>query len=140
MKIPICVHCGSSSIVLRGHRTASGVRQYSWYCLDCKRWAESPPKWLGHQLLRAKLKQQNATLAQVPLLEDDADVQRCVICGAPAETHHWAPEAYRDEFGDDWWKWPTAPLCHKHHRLWHKIVTPELVYHNARRTETEKVR
>lgn len=141
MRPPECRHCGSKNVKLRTNVTTSGVRQFAWRCLDCDRWAEKPIRWLGHEYLSAQLKRlYGATLDQIPAVEDYSGEHPCVICGAPGEVHHWAPRAYKDEFGDDWWDWPTAPLCRKHHRLWHRVVTPELVYHDARRTETEKVR
>jgi hypothetical protein len=35
------------------------------------------------------------------------------------ETHHWAPRAV---FGPDSDRWPTSPLCPRHHQEWHRRV------------------
>lgn len=112
---------------------ASGVLQFAWRCLDCDRWAESPPKWISHNWLLQALTKQGATFEDIPIVADYSDMQPCVVCGAPGEVHHWAPEAMAELFGADWTDWPTSPLCVKHHHLWHQIVTPSLVYHEEPR-------
>jgi hypothetical protein len=65
-------------------------------------------------------------MGDIPLVADYSAENTCVICGQPGETHHWAPQAMSEQFGDDWFHWPVCPLCQGHHRLWHQIVTPEL--------------
>ena len=49
----------------------------------------------------------------------------CAKCGGfeAIEIHHWAP---RHLFGNNFWHWPTSPLCRACHRLWHSIVTPDM--------------
>jgi len=98
--------------------------------MSCERWAEKPVHWLKHDSLREKLEAQGNTLEEIPTVGDYSGLQPCVICGEPGEIHHWAPQALQEAFGEEWIKWPTAPLCLKHHRLWHRVVTPALVYHN----------
>jgi len=127
LKVPACAHCGSSaSVKLRKHIIANGKTQIAWWCIDCERWALKPPHWIKHALVAHRLEKQGATIDDIPAIADHSDATPCIICGEPGEVHHWAPQAYRDEFGDDWWAYPTAHLCDYHHKQWHKIVTPQL--------------
>lgn len=47
------------------------------------------------------------------------------------EIHHYMPQALARDHGIDAWEWPMGPLCPEHHRLWHRIVTPNLNRKNA---------
>ena len=86
--------------------------------------------WLSHAELREKLERRGYTFDDIPTVENYSSLQPCAICGKPGEIHHWAPQAWADDFGEDWTRWPTAPLCLEHHQKWHRIVTPSLVYHD----------
>lgn len=122
-----CAHCGSKSIILRRQIKADGSCHFGWRCLDCNRWAENPPRWIGHRELEKRLARQGAQLDDIPVVDDYRDRQPCCICGAPGQYHHWSPQALRGQFGNDWYKWPGAYLCPAHHLLWHRVVTPALV-------------
>lgn len=124
---PVCAHCSGTRVLLRRRINADGSAHIAWRCLDCNRWAENPPKWMGHKEIVAKLARWKATLEDVPIIEDYRDRQPCCICGEPGQYHHWSPQALHGQFGDDWYKWPGAYLCPFHHRLWHRVVTPTLV-------------
>lgn len=129
---PTCAHCGSTNIKLRRQIIANGTSQVAWRCLECNRWAESPARWLKHVEVEALLDPYNVTLGELAIVADYRDAQACVVCGEPGELHHWAPQAYADQFGDEWYLYPMAPLCPRHHRLWHEIVTPDLVHGSCR--------
>lgn len=128
MKKPRCAHCQGESVKLRANVTSSGVRQVAWRCLSCERWAEKPVHWIGYAALTVYLRQFKASLDDIPIVHDYSSATPCVICGEPGEMHHWAPRAYQARFGDDWVLWPMAPLCQRHHHLWHTIVTPDLLF------------
>jgi len=68
----------------------------------------------------------DSTIDDIPVVKDHRGDCQCVICGEPAEVHHWAPQALREAFGEEWELWPWAALCVGHHRQWHDIVTPGL--------------
>lgn len=121
-----CDHCNGKELKLRRQVTGSGVAQVAWRCIECDRWAQKPPVWIGHLSLSDYLKQFGSVIDDIPLVADYSDQQACIICGEPGEWHHFAPQALSLAFGDDWLKWPCAPLCVRHHRLWHDTVTPNL--------------
>ena len=126
---PICIRCHSRNVKLRRVITSSGVSQVAWRCIDGDHWAENPKRSLPHADVIQVLNRYGVTIEDLSVIEDyRSEKYRCVICGDPAEDHHWAPQALADAFGDDWHKWPHAPLCVKHHRQWHDIVTPELAH------------
>lgn len=112
---------------MRQHISANGTSQFAWYCMDCKRWALRPPQWIKHDVLKRQLAKQDAVLEDIPITEDYRNALPCVVCGEPGEMHHWAPQAYSESFGEDWYLWPLEALCIRHHRRWHQIVTPDLV-------------
>lgn len=124
-----CRRCGSA-VVLRRQVIANGTSQFAWYCLACQRWNNAAPGaspvWLAHDWLRQTLAKQNARLEDVPIVADYSAAAACVICGAPGELQHFAPQCLAEVFGGDWNTWPTANLCPLHHGLWHRVVTPHL--------------
>ena len=126
---PACAHCGGKNVKLRAQKVANGTLQFAWRCLDCNRWAEKPARWLPHTIIREELKRWDVKAVDI-LVKDYSARQTCEIenCNNPGEVHHWAPRAYRNEFGDEWPLWPTIILCKQHHDLWHRVVTPQLVY------------
>lgn len=124
-----CAHCGSSQILLRKQRIASGVFQYGWYCITCDRWAINPTKWIPHAILKLALEKQGKSIDDIPCLNDYSSQCPCIVCGHPGEVHHWAPQALKERFGANWTDWPTNCLCREHHHLWHTVVTPYLVKH-----------
>ena len=130
--IPTCGHCGGDNVKMRRQIIANGGSQFAWRCLDCDRWAEKPPKWIKHEEVEVLLKRYHKTLDDILTVEDYSNLQPCVVCGEPGEVHHWAPQALESEFGADWYKWPTAPLCLRHHLLWHKVITPTLSERRSR--------
>lgn len=133
MKHPICAHCGSIRTKLRKQITSSGAIQVAWICTECHRWAELPHRWISHDFINAEFKKgqrtENSTIDSIPTIKDSSNMNPCIICGAPGEEHHWAPQAYKSDFGKEWMSWPTSSLCLEHHRQWHNIVTPSLVTH-----------
>jgi hypothetical protein len=122
-----CAHCGGHDVRLRRLRNGNASEHIAFYCLDCERWAEYPIRWLKRSELEERLAKQGTRIDQIPLLDDYSDRQPCIICGAPGEWHHWAPQSMSENFAPDWFKWPGAYLCREHHMLWHHVVTPELV-------------
>jgi hypothetical protein len=131
LKAPPCERCGSTNVKLRRQIIGSGAVQIAWWCTVCKRWAQRVPRWLPHAYVTLALSalKPARTIEDIPVVSDYSETSPCIICGGPSESHHWAPRALSDAFGDDWDKWPQAPLCVRHHRMWHDIVTPNLGKH-----------
>lgn len=123
---PACAHCGATHVLLRKQRVSNGTYQIAWHCPVCGRWAELPVVWLKHEAVRALLQKYDTEIDDVPVITDYSDSCPCIVCGNPGEWHHWAPQSMAHLFGNDWMRWPTAPLCPEHHRLWHDLVTPNL--------------
>jgi hypothetical protein len=94
------------------------VRQVKDHCTDC-----------GKILTGAK-KATKLLALTLPVIRDNREVYgetpavACDHCNnlGPIETHHWAPRALFDDAYD----WPTSDLCPACHRLWHRVVTPNL--------------
>jgi hypothetical protein len=125
---PTCEHCGKDGTKLRRIITGSGVSMVAWRCMICDRWAKKPVQWLKHDELCQWLQSRwRAGLDDIPIVNDYSDQTPCAICGAPGQWHHWAPQAWAEQFGEEWTKWPCTYLCERHHQLWHRIVTPALV-------------
>lgn len=124
---PACQRCRGSNVKLRRQIIVNGTSQLGWWCLNCERWAERPIRWLSHEQLTVELGRYRATIEDVPIIKDESEERPCIICGAPGEYHHWAPQALSGAFGHEWVRWPGAWLCMYHHRLWHRVVTPMLV-------------
>ncbi len=123
---PACVHCGHNNTKLRRQIIANGANQIAWWCINCQRWAVTPVRWISYYEAERLLKPYGANIGQIPVVEDYSNRLPCIICGAPGELHHWAPQSLKSCFGEEWSKWPLAPLCVKHHLLWHQLVTPTL--------------
>jgi len=121
-----CTRCNGQQLKLRCQINSNGTRLIAWYCMSCSKWALNPPAWLPHDKVSAYLEKFGASIKNIPPLADYSDRMPCIICAMPGELHHWAPQALSEAFGDEWSMWPTAPLCVKHHRQWHDIVTPVL--------------
>lgn len=121
-----CDHCEGGNTRIRCQIIANGLRQFGWYCLDCQRWAEKPIRWLAHTWVEAVCQRHGKTSADIPAIADFSNENNCIICGQPGEMHHWAPQALKNHFGEDYWRWPMAALCVLHHRLWHNAVTPHI--------------
>lgn len=127
---PGCRRCGGNDIKLRRQIKANGSVAIGWWCLECHRWAIPGGAWLKHSEVEAHLLPFKSKIEDIPVAEDYSQDHPCVICGEPGEWHHFAPQAWAEEFGDDWRLWPGAYLCIKHHQQWHRIVTPSLVWHD----------
>ena len=125
--IPDCRRCHRRDAVkLRRQIATDGTNQAGWYCLRCERWAVEGKPFLSHIEIDKILRPFNRHLEDLPILQDLSGAMPCIICGRPAQGHHWAPQAYSEAFGAEWGQWPIAPLCKEHHMLWHRTVTPEL--------------
>lgn len=128
---PECHLCYGYNVWLHYQITASGTRQYFWYCEDCER-ITPRSTYIPHATVLGWMEGwslgQRARFNNERLIKDLSARQVCAVCGEPGtEYHHWAPQAYRDRFGPEWNHWPTVFLCRKHHRQWHEIVTPTLI-------------
>lgn len=106
---------------------SSGTSYYALWCKDCERWVESPPRWIKHAIIERALERQGIKVENIYVVGDDSHSTPCIICGAPGEWHHWAPQALSHHLGE-WPHWPCAYLCRHHHLQWHKAVTPALVF------------
>jgi hypothetical protein len=102
-----------------------------WFCLECYKIAAKvgENQFIGHGVLWDNYK---VKPEELPVARDRGiDCHPCAICGSRyTEYHHWAPSFLRDSFGEDYNKWPGTWLCREHHKLWHKIVTPNMSYRN----------
>ena len=123
--IPKCAHCGDGNVKLRRVIACNGVAQVRWHCLDCNRCAELPFRSIPYSEAQQIMEKHGKCLNDIPKVQPHATIP-CMICGEPAEMHHWAPVALQKHFGDDWRDWPVGELCQRHHNLWHQIVTPRL--------------
>jgi len=128
LKVPACRHCGSTtSVKLCRQYTVSGTLQIGYWCVHCERWAKKGAQFIKHNLVSERLEQQGATINDLEIVNDyRSNDHRCIICGKPAQNHHWAPQALKEQFGEEWHLWPKDQLCEHHHRQWHDIVTPYL--------------
>jgi len=104
---------------------ASGAETFVWRCTQCNRqnpFGTNQP-FISKETIRKYLTEEE--IAALPVIMPDA-TNRCVRCGGrTAEMHHWAP---RKIFGDkECEQWPKDWLCTTCHKVWHKIVTPQLV-------------
>jgi len=136
MKTPVCSHCGSyDEVKLRTNINSNGNYLIGWYCTSCNHWAENPIKWLKYPEVSVYLENWGKSIIDIPILEDRSKENPCMICGEPGERHHLAPQAYKEEFGEEWDTWPILNLCKYHHTKWHKIITPSLVTHDTRDQE-----
>ena len=126
MTEPSCMRCNSANVKWRAQIISNGTRQIAPYCLDCNRWAETPPRWIPHEIVNIELFNHGKVIGNIPVVADYSNASNCVICGQPGEYHHWAPQALSEPFGEDWNNWPGVHLCIRHHLQWHKIVTPQL--------------
>jgi hypothetical protein len=96
----------------------NGVTHVKRYCTNCNRILTGSIKTPAHERDRLPLIRDNREIygATPP-----APCDRCGTLG-PVETHHWAPWALFDDAND----WPTSELCPPCHRLWHRVVTPNI--------------
>jgi len=74
------------------------------------------------------IKKHGIDIEGLPQLEDRAGAVCSVTqCGnVKTESHHIAPYHLFDNPND----WPQIPLCKKHHKEWHDIVTPNMTRKN----------
>jgi hypothetical protein len=121
-----CNHCRCSKAVkLRRNITKSNHSQFYWYCTDCQRKATSMEVYfIPHEVIRYWIA--NGLLPDmesIPIINDYRG-EPCIICGETGvQFHHFAPQAFRELFGEEWIRWPGAYLCDEHHRQWHSVVT-----------------
>jgi hypothetical protein len=130
---PVCQHCQSEQHVkLRRRINANGATAVFWYCLTCQRSAELNGRALKHERAAALLAPHGKTIDDLPIVDDyRTNGEPCIICGErETEFNHWLPQTYATlpEIASEWSTWANvgAPLCHRHHLLWHRIVTPQL--------------
>jgi len=136
---PTCHVCGQrDSVLLRRNTTRNGTSQVFWYCFRCQRYATLPVRWLPHMVAEQIAAQIGKTFNDIPVLVDWRDEsQPCVICGSfDTEYHHWMPQvlASKPAVATEWSTWSTqgAPLCRRHHLLWHDQVTPWMAGHDKK--------
>jgi hypothetical protein len=126
-EIRACWRCGDMTqqeIIKK--KTASGVFQVGWWCLDCDGGFTGDGKTINYYIPHAKLVWMGLTLESLREIEPNYELNTCVVCKKlGAEYHHWAPQALEGQFKEPN-KWPGAYLCKPHHDEWHSIVTPDL--------------
>jgi hypothetical protein len=104
-----CPSCKTNQWALVSVIKQNGIKVVKSQCLNC---AESsgqfPIDYIDPELC--------------PIWTDHRSIC-CMRCGAlEAEMHHYAPRHLFDDSDE----WGTIPLCREHHRIWHKIVTPNM--------------
>lgn len=110
-----CKHGGQSRIVRM--QTANGHWQVRRQCLNCN-------EPFGSALAHAP------GWENLPTVDSGYRNPPCEVhgCNEPMTTnHHWLPRHMARAAGLTADDWPQAYLCHKHHMIWHKLVTPGLV-------------
>jgi hypothetical protein len=112
-----CYYCASPHFVTGKTVKADGSLQYWRRCTHCgKNWM-GEGKFLKADTLYGK--------ESMPIFEDyrQADA-RCGFrnCSEKAQEHHYLPRNIADKNGVTAEDWPTGPLCHRHHVLWHWYV------------------
>ena len=121
-----CAKCNKPT-KLRRNIVSNGDSQFFWWCYRCERMTPAGT-FLKHDEVIAITQAFAATPDDIPVLNNYAKLVKCVVCGAKgAELHHFAPQTWRERFGNNWSHWPTALLCRRCHLLWHQIVTQGLV-------------
>jgi len=124
---PKCERCGGNNVKLRRYIISNGDTQFRWQCMDCGKCALKSSQNVSHTQAEALAAQYDKTTTDIPIAADYSQDTACAVCGKlGTEVHHWAPQALSDQFGDDWYNWPTVHLCREHHQQWHRIVTPYL--------------
>lgn len=128
MSKPPCHQCGKTDdVLLRRIVNVAGASMVAWRCIVCDCWAETPPKWIGHDLVQKLMARYGKTLNDLPAVADYRAT--CDICGQHgAACHHFLPQCLADheEVNGEWSAWSSfsANLCQYHHDLWHDLVTP----------------
>lgn len=88
-------------------------------CTDCGMRTERVPKdrlraWYGTD-------DYDAFPVANPRMHVAVSCERCDSTDH-VDCHHWAPRSMFEDADN----WPTAYLCRACHRLWHKVVTPQI--------------
>ena len=100
----------------------SGCKHFGWRCDGCGSFVsrgDKPGIWIRKQ----ELIDNGVDLDHLPSVSPD-NPPVCCHCGSlTGEIHHWAPQALFSDAGD----WPRDYLCPACHKLWHSIVTPQLI-------------
>ena len=90
---PTCPVC-NVPMLMRKQIAGNGTKQIGWYCVQCERW-EQPTRWLAHKDVTDCLRAYQATIDNIPTVNDYRDVP-CVVCGQiGTETHHWMPRTLK---------------------------------------------
>jgi len=116
-------HCPQCNTQVRAQLvrniTRNGASQVYWFCL-LHQGATHPASYIKHELITNF----GVNIDDLPVKENYSGMELCAVCGSPTtENHHWAPSYL---FADDSNRWPQSPLCPRHHRLWHQMVTPNM--------------
>ena len=113
-----CDKCGKPRPVrLVRNITANGISQVYWLCKFHNGAA-------GNYIQHDKLKMFGVNVDRLPVIENYSSLFQCAVCGElGAELHHWAPRYIFDDLAE---KYPQSYLCHKHHMIWHELMTPEM--------------
>jgi len=127
---PICPKCRHNKHVkLRRNRVQNGAFQCGWYCTEHDRFVSDNGRlWLPKMEVLRIMQPFGRGLDDVPFIEaGDNDVIYCIVCDNPhIEWHHIAPQHLAAQFAPDWQDWPVIPLCKRHHKQWHDILTPNM--------------
>jgi hypothetical protein len=67
---PVCIHCASTTVKIRRQIISNSGVLYAWRCMECGRWAESPPRWIKHGIIAALARHWKMTPDDIPLIED----------------------------------------------------------------------
>lgn len=115
-KIKRC-NCGSVFFWPKLYIISSGAETYPLFCKKCN-------SKLAHSVSKKFIKNNNIQIYD-QYINPKNKIKKCCVHGCinkGAERHHWAPSFLFPDSD----RWPTDYLCVHHHKLWHKVVTPNM--------------
>ena len=127
-----CKFCGQGvGSTLIGRSDAKGRWFVQLKCKDCGGW-QSPKKKYWDQFEDRIVGRSNRKACCAGYGCKECQATPCRRCGTyeRLELHHWLPEHISKINNLPWHysssSWPTDILCQECHRLWHKLVTPNM--------------
>jgi hypothetical protein len=126
-----CKFCGQGvGSTLIGREDARGKWFVELKCKDCGGW-QNPKKKYWDQFKDRIVGISNRKECCAGYGCPKCEVTSCRVCGSYeyVEQHHWLPTHIVKQNNlsmDDYLLWPTDILCQECHRLWHKLVTPNM--------------
>ena len=125
-----CRYCGQGvGSTLIGRENARGKWFVQLQCKDCGGW-QNPKKKYWDQFEDRRVGRSNRKACCAGYGCSICEPSPCRVCGTyeNLEQHHWLPFHIAKHFleSHEFNAWPTDTLCQQHHRLWHKLVTPQM--------------